>query len=131
MFVAVIFKRWLCGSIFSESMDTGSHQVTNFSESMDTVGTGGDQAYSHYRRPAVCRVPGSLSSVVFWALSKDFFVECFFFDTRQRGYLPSVFLTLGKESLCRVFFLTLGKELLCRVFFLHSAKKISKHILKQ
>ena len=62
----------------------------------------------HYRRPALCRVPGGLPSVVFRALGKDAFAECFF--------------TLGKEALCRVFFLTLGKEALWRVFFLHSAK---------
>ena len=51
----------------------------------------------HYRRPALCRVPGGLPSVVFRALGKDAFAECFF-------------LTLGKEALCRVFFFTLGKE---------------------
>ena len=51
--------------------------------------------------------------------SVRWFAECSFSGTRQIRF-------------CRVFFLTLGKELLCRVlFFLHSAKKISKHILKQ
>jgi len=74
----------------------------------------GDQ---HYRRPALCRVPSGLSSVVFRALGKDAFAERFF-DTRQRSFFAEC------------FFLTLGKEALCRVFFLHSAKKISKHILK-
>ena len=44
-------------------------------------------------------MPGGLPSVVFRALGKDAFAECFF-DTRQRGSLPSVFLTLG--NLCRV-----------------------------
>jgi hypothetical protein len=42
--------------------------------------------------------------------AKKLFAECFIFDTRQRVYLPSVFLTLGKELLCRVFFSTLGKD---------------------
>jgi len=52
----------------------------------------------HYRRPALCRVPSGLPSVVFRALGKDAFAERFF-------------LTLGKEALCRVFFFfTLGKE---------------------
>ena len=37
----------------------------------------------HYRRPALCRVPGGLPSVIFRALGKDVFAECFF-------------LTLGK-----------------------------------
>jgi len=58
----------------------------------------------HYRRPALCRVPGGLPSVVFRALSKATFAECFF-------------LTLGKEALCGVCFFTPGKELLCRVLF--------------
>ena len=81
--------------------------------------------------PALCRVPGGLPSVVFRALGKDAFAECFF-DTRQRGSLPSVFLTLGKELLCRVFFLTLGKELLWRVlFFLTLGKENFKAHLKQ
>jgi hypothetical protein len=35
-------------------------------------------------------------------LAKKLFAECFIFDTRQRVSLPSVFLTLGKEFLCRV-----------------------------
>ena len=78
----------------------------------------------HYRRPALCRVPSGLPSVVFQALGKDAFAERFF-DTRQRSSLPSVFFTLGKELLCRAFFLTLGKEAsLPSVFFWHSAKKL-------
>ena len=54
--------------------------------------------HQHYRRPVVCRVPGGLPSVVFRALGKDAFAECFFFDTRQRSSLPIVFFTLGKEN---------------------------------
>jgi hypothetical protein len=34
--------------------------------------------------------------------AKKLFAECFIFDTQQRACLPSVFLTLGKELLCRV-----------------------------
>ena len=59
----------------------------------------------NYRRPALCRVPGGLPSVVFWALGKDAFAECFFFDTRQSGSLPSVFFnTRQRGSLPSVFF---------------------------
>ena len=88
-----------------------------------------------YRRPALCRVSSGLLSVVFRALGKDVFVECFFytrqigslpsvfFNTRQRGSLPSVFFTLGKELLCRVFFFTLGKELICRVLFFYTRQR--------
>ena len=51
------------------------------------------------------------------------FAECqvvcrvLFFGHSAKTPLPSVFFTLGKEALCRVFFLTLGKQALCRVFF--------------
>jgi hypothetical protein len=39
-------------------------------------------------------------------------------NTRRNSSLSSVlFLTLGKEFLCRVFFLTLGKELFAECFF--------------
>jgi len=48
----------------------------------------------------------------------------FFFGHSAKTPLPSVFLTLGKEALCRVFFITLGKELLCRVFFLTLGKEL-------
>jgi hypothetical protein len=47
-------------------------------------------------KKALCRVPYKKPSVKY---------------TRQRNSLPSVlFLTLGKELLCRVFFSTLGKD---------------------
>jgi len=57
------------------------------------------------------------------------FAECqvvcrvLFFGHSAKTPLPSVFLTLGKEALCRVFFLTLGKEALCRVFFFTLGKE--------
>ena len=58
----------------------------------------------HYRRPALCRVPGGLPSVVFRALGKEAFAECFF-DTRQRGSLPSIFFnTRQRDSLPSIFF---------------------------
>jgi hypothetical protein len=60
--------------------------------------------------------------------STKYFVECFF-GTRQKSYLPSATQkTLGKikhsakKLFGSVLFLTLGKEFLCRVFFLHSTK---------
>jgi hypothetical protein len=34
--------------------------------------------------------------------AKKLYAECFIFDTRQSVSLPSVFLTLSKELLCRV-----------------------------
>jgi hypothetical protein len=75
---------------------------------------------------------GSLLSVIFFA-------ECFFWaalcrvphkkpsvkeNTRQRSSLPSVlFLTLGKEFLCRVSFFDTRQRALCRVSQIqHSAK---------
>jgi len=52
-------------------------------------------------------------------------------NTRQRRYLPSVFLTLGKEPFLPSVFLTLGKDPLCRVQKKkHSVKKISNQNLK-
>jgi hypothetical protein len=59
-------------------------------------------------KEALCRVPSKKLSV------KKLFAECFIFDTRQRVSFMSVFLTIGKESLPSVLFLTLGKEFLCR-----------------
>ena len=35
--------------------------------------------YIHYRKRLSCRVSGALPSVLFWALGKDAFAECFFF----------------------------------------------------
>ena len=88
----------------------------------------------HYRRPALCRVPSKLPSVVFRALGKDAFAECIFwhsakqlfaecfFDTRQTPSLPSVFFyTRQTHSLSSFFFwpsvfrAALGKELVLRV----------------
>jgi hypothetical protein len=54
-------------------------------------------------KDVVCRVPSKKTSVK-KHLAKKLFAECFIFDTRQRVSLPGVFLTLGKELLCKVFF---------------------------
>jgi hypothetical protein len=43
-------------------------------------------------------------------MAEKLFAEYFIFDTRQRASLSSIFWTLGKELLCRVFFSTLGKD---------------------
>jgi hypothetical protein len=61
---------------------------------------------------ALCRVPCKKPSV------KE--------NTRQRSSLPSVlFLTLGKEFLCRVSFFDTRQRALCRVSQIqHSAKTI-------
>jgi hypothetical protein len=42
--------------------------------------------------------------------AKKLFAEDCIFDNRQRVSLPSMFLTLGKELLCRVLFSTLSKD---------------------
>ena len=60
--------------------------------------------FKHYRRSALCRVPGGLPSVVFRALGKDVFVECFFWHSAKRLFAECFFLTLGKEPLYRVLF---------------------------
>ena len=88
-----------------------------------TTYTTGDRLFAECQ--VICRV-------LFFGHSAKTPLPSVFFDTRQRGSLPSVFFnTRQRISLPSVFF-TLGKELLCRVlFFWHSAKKISKHILKQ
>ena len=93
-------------------------------------------ATHHYRKRLSCRVSGALPSVLFRALGKDAFAECFFwhsakrlfakcfFNTRQRVSLPSVFLTLGKELLCRVFFFdTRQRASLPSVIFFTLGKK--------
>jgi hypothetical protein len=88
---------------------------------------------SYYRNLALCRVPYSLSSVLFRALGKEALCRVprkkpsVKENTRRRGSLPSVlFLTLGKEFLCRVSFFDtlpsvtntiLGKELFAKCFF--------------
>jgi hypothetical protein len=75
------------------------------------------ECFSGTRQRVLCRVPSKRPSV------KE--------NTWRRSSLPSVlFLTLGKEFLCRVFFntvqraslpsvknITFGKELLCPMFF--------------
>jgi hypothetical protein len=73
----------------------------------------------HYRNSALCRVSNDLSSVFFSGVlcrvpskkpsvkkhsAKKLFAECFIFGTYQIVSLASVFLTLGKRLVCRVFF---------------------------
>ena len=82
-----------------------------------------EESTNHYRSPALCRVPGGLPSVVFRALGKDAFAECFFLTLGKEALCRVFFLILGKEALYRVFFLTLGKELLCRVLFFYTRQR--------
>ena len=83
--------------------------------------------FSHYGKPAICRVPESLPSVFYRALGKDRVcrvsnkIHSANKNTRQNTSLPSVFfLALGKDVFCRVlFFGTRQNTSLPSVFFWH------------
>ena len=77
----------------------------------------------NYRRPALCRVPGGLPSVVFRALGKAVFAECFFY-TRQRASLPSVFFnTRQRGSLPSVFFWHSAKSFFAECYFFFDTRQ--------
>jgi hypothetical protein len=86
----------------------------------------------HYRNLALCRVPYSLSSVLFRVLGKEALCRVprkkpsVKENTQRRGSLPSVlFLTLGKEFLCRVSFFDTRQRALCRVSQIQHSTKSS------
>ena len=88
--------------------------------------------------PCVAASDRLLNLLVIYTTGDRLFAECqvvcrvLFFGHSAKTPLPSVFSdTQQRGSLPSVFFDTRQRASLPSVFFLHSAKKISKHILKQ